>query len=208
MSRVKRLTALALVLFLLANALPALAWEKPGKHIAKGLNFVVAVQGDGTVRAAGDNAYSQCDVQDWRDVVAVAAGYDHALGLKKDGTVYAAGNNEYGQCSVSGWKDIVMVTATLGGSYGLTGDGRVLHTHNKPSLGKTEMEKWRDIVWIDSRIWDSPIAIDKEGRPHCVSMDITWISDVRQAYATFQLIYILKNDGSLLYLPVEEEDRS
>ena len=53
--------------------------------------------------AVGWNEYGQCNVSDWCDIVAVAAGCAHTVGLKSDGTVVAVGDNEYGQCDVSGW---------------------------------------------------------------------------------------------------------
>ena len=56
--------------------------------------------------AAGWNKYGQCNVSDWRDIVAIAAGCAHTVGLKLDGTVVAVGDNEYGQCDVSGWSGI------------------------------------------------------------------------------------------------------
>ncbi|MEH7413691.1 RCC1 domain-containing protein, partial [Neobacillus drentensis] len=59
-----------------------------------------------TVAAVGLNEYGQCNVCDWRDIVAIAAGCSHTIGLKSDGTVVAVGDNEYGQCDVSGWRGI------------------------------------------------------------------------------------------------------
>ena len=55
--------------------------------------------------AVGWNEYGQCNVSDWRDIVAIAAGCAHTVGLKSDGTVIA-GNNEFGQCDVGSWRDI------------------------------------------------------------------------------------------------------
>lgn len=49
------------------------------------------------------SASGQCDVSDWKDIVAVAVGGNHTVGLCADGTVLAAGSNENGQCNVSGW---------------------------------------------------------------------------------------------------------
>ncbi len=66
----------------------------------------VGLKSDGTVTAAGLNKHGQCEVSDWRDIVAVAAGCAHTLGLRSDGTVAAAGDNDYGQCEVSDWRDI------------------------------------------------------------------------------------------------------
>ena len=53
--------------------------------------------------AVGWNEYGQCNVSDWSDIVAVAAGCTHTIGLKSDGTVVSVGSNEYGQCDVKGW---------------------------------------------------------------------------------------------------------
>ncbi len=74
--------------------------------IAAGSYHTVGLKADGTVAVAGLNMQGQCNVSDWRDIVAVAAGCAHTLGLRSDGTVAAAGDNEYGQCEVSGWRGI------------------------------------------------------------------------------------------------------
>jgi len=56
--------------------------------------------------AVGNTDSGQCDVADWREIVAVAAGSTHTLGLRADGTVVAAGNNEHGQCDIASWREI------------------------------------------------------------------------------------------------------
>jgi hypothetical protein len=63
------------------------------------------------VTAVGENKYGQCNVSDWRDMVAVAAGCGHignahTAGLKGDGAVVAAGDHEHRQRDVSSWHDI------------------------------------------------------------------------------------------------------
>jgi alpha-tubulin suppressor-like RCC1 family protein len=60
--------------------------------------------------AVGGTEFGQCDVADWREIVAVAAGSTHTLGLRVDGTVVAAGNNEHGQCDVTGWTAIRLLS--------------------------------------------------------------------------------------------------
>ena len=45
---------------------------------------------DGTVIAVGWNDYGQCDVDNWTDIVQVAAGGVHTVGLKVHGTVVTA----------------------------------------------------------------------------------------------------------------------
>ena len=58
--------------------------------------------------AAGFNDYGQCDVSEWTDIVAVAAGGWHTLGLKADGSIVAAGRNENGQCEILGWDNMMI----------------------------------------------------------------------------------------------------
>ena len=62
------------------------------------------MRADGTVVAAGDNGYGQCNVGAWREVVAIACDDSRTVGVRADGTVVAVGRNDYGQCNVSGWK--------------------------------------------------------------------------------------------------------
>ena len=52
------------------------------------------------------NDSGQCDVSDWKDIVAVSAGNGHTVGLKSDGTVVAVGENDDGQCDVKSWNNI------------------------------------------------------------------------------------------------------
>ena len=59
---------------------------------------------DGTVVAAGYNEYGQCNVSDWKDIVAISAGDGYTLGLKTDGKVVTAG--KYVHSDISGWTGI------------------------------------------------------------------------------------------------------
>lgn len=81
------------------------------KFIAAGYRHTAGLRSDGTVAAAGNNKYGQCNVDGWCDMAAIAAGNahtgnGHTVGLKSDGTVAATGWNKHGQCEVSGWRDI------------------------------------------------------------------------------------------------------
>ncbi len=204
----KKLLVLMLLALLLLPALAAHAFAQPrqGKHIAEGLDFIVAVQSDGTVKAIGENSYGQCDTGAWRDVVAVSAGYNHTLGLKKDGTVYAAGDNSDGQCNVQGWKDIVMVAASFRYSFGLTREGKVLSTINRPSRYKSEVESWQDIAWTDGLVFHLPCAVDVSGVPHVAGVNVSGLQDVRQLYDTEDHLYVLKNDGTVQFTTCIEDE--
>ena len=109
----------------------------------------VGLRSDGTVVAAGENAHGECDVSDWSDIVAVAAGNVHTVGLRSDGTVVAEGNNKYGQCRVrvSGWSDIVSVSAGMFHTVGLRSDGTVVAVGNNEQ-GQCDVSGWFDIVAV------------------------------------------------------------
>ena len=66
----------------------------------------MGLKADGSVVAVGKKKEGQCDVSDWRDIVAISAGGSHTVGLKSDGTVVAVGYNNSGRCDVSDWTDI------------------------------------------------------------------------------------------------------
>ena len=67
------------------------------KMITTGSSNTVGLKADGTVVAVGDNWNGQCNVSDWKDIVAIGAGDDHTVGLKADGTVVAVGYNGAGR---------------------------------------------------------------------------------------------------------------
>ena len=122
----------------------------PIRQVSQGLitasAITVGLCSDGTVVAVGENDKGQCNVSDWRDIVAVCAGREHTVGLKADGTVVATGNNEYGQCNVSRWRNIVAVYARGNDTLGLRADGSVVATGS--ASYDYDASKWHDIVAV------------------------------------------------------------
>lgn len=112
-------------------------------------NHTVALKADGTVMATGYNAYRECDVSDWKDVVDVSAGYNYTISLKANDTVVATGYNEYGQCDVLDWVDIVSVSAGHNHTIGLKADGTVVATGNNASR-QCNVSNWKDIVAVSA----------------------------------------------------------
>ena len=84
--------------------------------------------------------FHRCNVESWRDIVAIAAGTDHTVGLYKDGTVFAVGNNAKGQCDVGQWRDVIAIAAGDGNTIGLRRDGRLLATGSN-WMGKSNVAK-------------------------------------------------------------------
>lgn len=61
--------------------------------ISAGGMHLVALRKDGTVMAAGDNEYGQCEVESWKNIVRIEA-YDRAtVGYSAEGKIYVAGYN-------------------------------------------------------------------------------------------------------------------
>ena len=118
-----------------------------GWNIAAEIHHTVALKSDGTVVATGNNDDGRCDVSDWTDIVAVAAGTCHTVGLKADGTVVATGNNDDGRCNVSNWTDIVAVTAKGFHTVGLKADGTVVAVRDN-DFCECNVSDWTDIVAV------------------------------------------------------------
>jgi len=113
--------------------------------IAAGAYHTAGLKTDGTVVAVGNNEYDQCNVADWRDIVAVAAGEEHTVGLKADGSVVAVGIS--GACKVSHWQDIIAIAAGTYHTIGLKSDGTVVATGGN-STGECNVTHWRDIISV------------------------------------------------------------
>ena len=133
----------------------------PGERltIATGNVHTVGVKSNSTVVATKytgtpDDYDGQCDVAEWKDIVAVSASRCHTIGLKLDGTVVAVGYNGDGQCDVSEWTDIVAVSTGEFHTVGLKSDGTVVATKFTGSpnnyRGQCDVSDWTDIVAVSA----------------------------------------------------------
>lgn len=129
--------------------------------IAAGGSHTIGLKSDGTVVAAGDNDKGQCNVSEWRNIIAIAAGNSHTIGLKSDGTVVATGDGSEGECEVSSWRDIIAIAAGLCHTVGLKSNGEVV------AVGSNEAEQcnvseWKNIVAIYAG-WFTTVGIKSNG---------------------------------------------
>ena len=201
------------------------------RRLAAGHAHALLLLEDGTVRAAGDNGSGQCDVSDWKGVVAVAAGYAHSLGLAGDGRVLAAGNDEYGQCDVSDWRDVVSIYCGPFDSYGVTRDGTMLHTGFKDlsalagwtgvqrvSAGDgvlfalrengsvlsslpNQVPSWQDALGL-AAAGHAPVGLKKDGTLLSADRDLSAWTDVVAIDSSAALLVGLRLDGTLLVEPL------
>ena len=87
-------------------------------------------------------------MDEWTDIIAIAAGSEHTVGLRRDGTVVAVGNNEHGACNVNSWTNIVAIAAGDNHTVGLRSDGTVVATVYTGDYyhKQCETDRWKDIV--------------------------------------------------------------
>ena len=64
-------------------------------QLSLGANHILALLEDGTMVAAGDNAYGQCEVSHWENVIAIATDSRRSLALCQDGTILVTGFQWY-----------------------------------------------------------------------------------------------------------------
>ncbi|SEL53092.1 Regulator of chromosome condensation (RCC1) repeat-containing protein [Ruminococcus sp. YRD2003] len=134
---------------LLIECIAKVREELPKNSVADGEKHVVALQSDGTVVAFGNNDDGQCDVSDWKDIIAVSAGQKHTVGLMSDGTVVAVGCNDDGECNVSDWKNVIAVSAGQKHTVGLMSDGTVVAVGCNDN-GECNVSDWNNIIAVSA----------------------------------------------------------
>ncbi len=120
------------------------------------LGHIVAFKKDGTVVAAGDNTFGQCNVSDWTGIAAISAGDYHIVGVKSDGTVLATQTGNRFKKSIneiSTWQNIVAVSAGYGFTPGLRSDGTVSAV-GLENEGQCDVDSWLNIAIRDKGMQD------------------------------------------------------
>ena len=137
-------------------------WDEAAQRhtICVGDGHAAAILADGTAVAGGSNDDGQCDVEEWTDLVDIAAGNAHTIGLRSDGTVVAAGNSDYyyamhyDTTASYAAEDIVQVAAGNDYTILLRADGTV-DAYGEPDGQdgyefdiETSFSDWTDIIAI------------------------------------------------------------
>ena len=132
----------------------AVSWQELTNGVLSHLISVsdyhtVGLRSDGTIVATGSNRDGQCNVSDWRNIVAVSVRSGGTIGLRADGTVVAVGHNRYGESNVSGWRNIIAVSSEMYHTIGLRADGTVVAVGwNKES--QCNVSDWKNIVAVST----------------------------------------------------------
>lgn len=184
------------------------------------LSFIVGLKENGTVLAAGDNMYGQCDVDAWTDIVSVASTRALTIGLRMDGTVVATGLTEQVLSDLESWTDIIAVSAsanTYGGSLhttvlGLKTDGTVAAAGDN-YFNQCDVSGWNNIVEIEATPYHS-LGLKADGTVVCVGRQQssrgnidTW-TDIVSLEAEEDFTVGLRKNGTVVAAsPLNESDR-
>jgi len=167
-------------------------------HISAGDDHTVGLRADGTVVAAGDNNYGQCNVGNWKDIVSVAGGEDHSVGLTSTGTAVAVGRNNYGQCNVSNLDGITAVSAGYDHTVLLKEDGTVVAVGDN-SKGQCNVSSWSNIVAVCAGNYHT-VGLRADGTVVLAgnSYDVSSWNDIVDIAAGLDYTIGLKSDGTVV----------
>ena len=192
--------------------------QEMGKKLAVGPYHAIGLKNDGTLLAAGitekNIKYGQCDVQQWRNITAVAAGVFHTVGLRFDGTVITT-NNTTDKGKVSDWTDITAVTAGAHYTAGLKKDGTVVigGTMYIDTVSGTfitpDVSSWKNIIAIAGGAHHlvglqqdgTVIATGKNNHGQCQTEEWT---DIVAIAAGYGITAGLRADGTVVTTSVEK----
>ena len=200
---------LSIIIFLVAVAIFVSSVIVPENKSAKiikvyaGSGHTVGLKSDGTVVAVGGNKNGECDVSEWKDIIAISSAFNgNIVGLKSDGTVVAVGKNSYGQCNVGDWTDIVAISAGYYHTVGLKSDGTVVAVGDN-SIWQCDVGDWTDIVAISAGFAHT-IGLKKDGTVVAVGInnagrcDVNDWTDIAAISTSLYHTVGLKSDGTVV----------
>lgn len=169
---------------------------------------LLCLHSDGTAEVAyGSEIAKQnrYEVDDWTDIVQVAAGAYHCVGLKSDGTVVAVGTNQYGQCDIDKWSDIVYVDAGWNCTVGIKSDKTLVIATENTTLLKYDFSSWTDLVAVAAHR-DGVFALRADGtvlttRDDCP--DVLGWTDIIQISVSQRHVVGLRKNGTIVAANIE-----
>ena len=196
-----------------SQELNLLAWNMTISHevISAGSSSSAALRNDGTVMVLGSNNDSECETENWNNIISVSAGGWHTVGLRNDGTVVAVGYNDTpdsenyygtGRCDVSDWENIVAISAGYRNTLGLRSDGTAVAVgYNE--YGQCDVSSWKNIIAISAgyshnvglRDDGTVVAVGNNNDGQC---DVSSWADIIAVSAGGSHTVGLMNDGSVV----------
>ena len=116
--------------------------------VQEGEGFSIILDENGTVSSAGLISKYAEELNEWRNIVDIAAGRAHVLGVDSNGRVHCVGDNTQGACDVADSRNIVKVFATANGSI-LLDDAGVM-SYSGSFIGSGSLKNYFNIIDIAS----------------------------------------------------------
>ena len=139
---------------------PATPTELRGERnvlaVSAGVNHLVLLRADGTLKAYGRNEYGECDVGDWQNIVMVDCGFDFTVALDAEGGVHVAGNTD--KINVADAEGIRTLAAGVNNCYLVDAEGGVT------AVGYNGGKQ------LDAAAWQNAVAI-AGGYMHVIGID-------------------------------------
>lgn len=109
--------------------------------------YTIGIKSDGTVIVSGDEQFGRCkqeNVDDWCDIVSVAASENYAVGLKSNGTVVSTHDRYF---DPDKWHNVVGIDAGLNHTVGVRDDGTVVVGGRQEYTEELfNVDNWSDII--------------------------------------------------------------
>ena len=150
----------------------------------------------------GNNSHGQCNVSEWRDIVAVAAGEKITIGIKKDGSVLYTGLKQPDD-DFDLWTDITDITIsehTQGRTiYGLKKDGTVV-TSSRCSWHRAD---WNDIIAVSASS-QHLVGLKKDGTVVSTGLNknISKLRNIVAISARSSEVVALRQNGTVTETPL------
>ena len=114
--------------------------------VCEGDSFSVVLLEDGTVLSSGLIDKSAKTIDEWKNIIDIAAGGSHIVGVDSNGRTYCVGNDE--ACEIAGTRNIKKVFASENASILLSNDGSIIYSGS--IAGSSVLKDTKNIVDIDS----------------------------------------------------------
>ena len=123
--------------------------------VCEGEGFTIILNDNGTLSSAGLIDKYAKEIEDWKNIIDVAAGNAHVVGVDSNGRVRCSGDDSYGACDLAGTSNIRKVYATDLGTILMDNDGVLQYCGS--FIGSSSLKNYYNIKDIASS--DNVLAI-------------------------------------------------
>lgn len=116
--------------------------------VCEGEGFSIILDENGTISSYGLISKYSSEVEEWRNIVDIAAGRAHVLAVDSNGRVRCVGDDSFGACDIDDSRNIVKVFATANGSILLDNTGAITYSGN--FIGSGSIKNYLNIIDIAS----------------------------------------------------------